>query len=203
MDLQQNGTITSRQISEITGKRHSDVLNAIRKMETAWEKVNGRKFSLVEYIDEKGQKRPEFSLMKTETLFVATKFNDEARAKLICRWETLENEKQFKPLSQLEIMAQSTQILIEQDKRIGTLENKVNIMEAKTTHRPDYFSVVGYAVLNKITIGLHLAANIGRKASSVCKTKGFPTDEVPDPRFGKVKLYPKSVLEQVFSEVVF
>ncbi|MEI7489374.1 MAG: antA/AntB antirepressor family protein [Chryseobacterium sp.] len=89
---------------------------------------------------------------------------------------------------------------IEQQEQIKQLESKVQYIEAKTTTRPDYFSVMGYAVLNKITIGLHLAATIGRKASSICKIKGYPTDEVPDPRFGKVKLYPKSVLERVFNE---
>lgn len=91
---------------------------------------------------------------------------------------------------------------IDQQKKINELESKVHLIEAKTTTRPDYFSVMGYAILNEITIGLHLAASIGRKASSICKTKGYPMDEVPDPRFGRVKLYPQLVLQQVFSEVV-
>lgn len=83
-------TLTSLQIAETTGKRHSDVLRAIRSMEPAWEKVNGRKFASVEYVDEKGEHRPCFSLTKTECLYIATKFNDEARARLILRWEELE-----------------------------------------------------------------------------------------------------------------
>ena len=33
-------------------------------MEPAWEKVNGRKFALVDYIDEKGEKRPMYELEK-------------------------------------------------------------------------------------------------------------------------------------------
>jgi len=83
-------TMTSLQIAEITGKRHSDVMRAIRTMEDAWSKVNGRNFALVEYTDAKGEKRPCYSLTKTECLYIATKFNDEARAKLVLRWETLE-----------------------------------------------------------------------------------------------------------------
>ena len=59
-------------------------------MESAWEKVNGRKFALVEYRDKKGELRPCYSLTKTECLYIATKFNDEARAKLVLRWEHLE-----------------------------------------------------------------------------------------------------------------
>ena len=37
-------------------------------MEPAWEKVNGRKFALVEYKDAKGEMRPCFELTKTECL---------------------------------------------------------------------------------------------------------------------------------------
>lgn len=85
--------MTSLQIAEITGKPHNDVLKAIRKMEEAWAKINGGNFSLVEYTDNKGEKRPCYSLTKTECLYIATKFNDEARAKLVVRWEQLEREK--------------------------------------------------------------------------------------------------------------
>lgn len=89
-------TMTSLQIAEITGKPHNDVLKAIRKMEDAWVKINGGNFSLVEYTDNKGEKRPCYSLTKTECLYIATKFNDEARAKLVIRWEELESEKMSK-----------------------------------------------------------------------------------------------------------
>jgi len=83
-------TMTSREVAELAGKRHSDVMAAIRTMEPAWEKVNRRKFSLVDYTDAKGEKRPMYELTKTECLYIATKFNDEARARLILRWEELE-----------------------------------------------------------------------------------------------------------------
>ena len=68
-------------------------MEAIRKMEPAWEKVNASKFRLVEYRDNKGQLRPCYSLTKTECLYIATKFNDEARARLVLRWEELESEE--------------------------------------------------------------------------------------------------------------
>ena len=82
--------MTSLEIAELTGKQHKDVLKAIRNMEPAWAKVNGRKFALVEYKDQKGELRPCYSLTKTECLYIATKFNDEARARLVLRWEELE-----------------------------------------------------------------------------------------------------------------
>ena len=85
-------TMSSLEIAKLTGKPHNDVLKAIRTMEPAWVKVNGGNFSLVEYKDAKGEMRPCFELTKTECLYVATKFNDEARAKLVIRWEELEKK---------------------------------------------------------------------------------------------------------------
>lgn len=87
--------MTSLQIAEVTGMRHADVMRAIRKMEEAWVKVNQRNFALVEYRDAKGEMRPCYSLDKTECLYIATKFNDEARVKLILRWRELEKQHRF------------------------------------------------------------------------------------------------------------
>ena len=82
--------MTSLEIAQVTGKQHKNVMQAIRNMEPAWEKVNGLKFQLVNYRDQKGELRPCYLLTKTECLYIATKFNDEARAKLVLRWEELE-----------------------------------------------------------------------------------------------------------------
>ena len=90
-------TITSMEIAEITGKQHKNVMQAIRKMEPAWEKVQGLKFQLLQRTTSSGnggtKTNPYYLLTKTECLFVATKFNDEARAKLVLRWEQLEQER--------------------------------------------------------------------------------------------------------------
>ena len=57
--------MTSIEIAEVTGKQHKNVMQAIRNMEPAWEKVNGGNFSHVEYKDAKGEMRPCFELTKT------------------------------------------------------------------------------------------------------------------------------------------
>lgn len=91
-ELMKQETMSSLQIAEISGKQHKDVMRSIREMEDAWHKVNGRRFALVEYTDRKGEKRPCYQLTKIECLYIATKFNDEARAKLVLRWEQLERK---------------------------------------------------------------------------------------------------------------
>ena len=99
--------MTSIEIAEVTGKPHNDVLKAIRAMEPAWEKVSQGKFSLssrkVEQPNGGIREYPCYSLTKTECLSVATKFNGEARAKLVLRWDPAWGEsatRKFSPLAQ-------------------------------------------------------------------------------------------------------
>ncbi len=94
--------ITSLEISKLTGKRHTDLLRSIRSQEVAWEKINERKFTLVDYKDPKGEMRPMYELTKMESLYIATKFNDEARAKLVKRWFELEFAMQENTTQKLE-----------------------------------------------------------------------------------------------------
>lgn len=125
--------MSSLQIAEITGKLHKDVMRAIRKMEFAWEKINGRKFALVEYTDEKGERRPMYQLNKTECLYIATKFNDEARAKLVLRWKELEeSNKPQLPATYLDAL--KSLVASEEQKQQLALENKrqAEEIEAKT-----------------------------------------------------------------------
>lgn len=85
-------TMTSIEIAEIAEKRHADVLTSIKKMEPTWLKIGERNFSLAEYEDKQGKKRPMYILDRKETLFVISKYNDEVRGKIILRWEELEKQ---------------------------------------------------------------------------------------------------------------
>ena len=91
---QSEQTMTSLEIAELTGKQHNHLMRDIRNMEPAWEKVQGSKFGLSSrtyQLPNGGTKEvPCYVLTKTECLYIATKFNDEARAKLVLRWEELE-----------------------------------------------------------------------------------------------------------------
>lgn len=94
---QQQQHMTSLEIADLTGKQHKNLMRDIRNMEPAWEKVQGLKFELssrIYQLPNGGTKEvPCYVLNKTECLYIATKFNDEARAKLVLRWEELERER--------------------------------------------------------------------------------------------------------------
>lgn len=120
-------TITSREIAEMAGKQHKHVMEAIRKMEPAWEKVHGSKFGLTfitRQLPNGGSKKdPQYLLTKTETLYIATKFNDEARARLVLRWEELEKAEKHEPLDVLRDIDSKLHALQSETEKLHTVRN--------------------------------------------------------------------------------
>lgn len=207
-------TMSSLEIAKVTGKRHKDVLYSIRQQEKAWVKVTGRKFTLSEYKDKSGRTLPCYHLSRRECLFVATKYNDESRAKLVIRWEDLETGKE-QPMAQqmqqpktgAELMLMYAQQLVEQERKINAVETKVveterriAEIEKRTVTSLPYTTIVGYANRFGIRMPRERASVLGRVATNKCKEYGFEMGRVEDPRFGMVKTYPDGVLLEVFSQ---
>ena len=125
-------TMSSLEIAKLTGKPHNDVMKAIRAMESGWEKVSQGKFSLssrkVQQPNGGVREYPCYELTKTECLYVATKFNDEARAKLVIRWEELEKQARTSmiALPNFEDPAEAAMAWAKEykEKKVLALENK-------------------------------------------------------------------------------
>ena len=151
--------MTSLEIAEVTGKQHKDVMKAIRNMEPAWEKVNGRNFALVDYKDKKGELRPCYSLTKTECLYVATKFNDEARAKLVLRWKQLEEEKlrrEMQPMTDLEIMSRALMIM---KRNIEKKEKLIADLQPKADYCDEVLDSVDCLTMTQVAKGLGMTVH--------------------------------------------
>ena len=137
-DISQSGeqTMSSLEIAQITNKRHSHVMEAIRKMEESWLGLGQPNFRLATYKDAQGKERPCYQLTKTESLYVSTKFRDDARGKLVLRWKELEIEKlsdkkdvEKKPMSAVQMFALQAQINLENENRLNALEKKIENLE--------------------------------------------------------------------------
>lgn len=107
--------MTSLQIAAITGKRHSDVMRSIRAQEVAWEQVTGSKFALmfkIKDLPNNAKRKDEYyALTKEECLYIATKFNDVARARLVLRWMELERRQmENKPKTIADIFSESKRL---------------------------------------------------------------------------------------------
>lgn len=81
-------TMSSREIAELTGKQHKNVLADIRLMLEELG-IHSADFS-AEYKDSTGRTLPAFNLPKRETYILITGYSAELRARIIDRWQELE-----------------------------------------------------------------------------------------------------------------
>ena len=86
-------TMSSLQIADITGKRHSDVL---RDIETILEQaeISQRKFAST-YADSQGKPRPCYLLPRRECDLVISGYSVKYRLAIIDRWRELESKQSF------------------------------------------------------------------------------------------------------------
>lgn len=129
LDHLDNLRITSLELAQLTGKSHRHLLRDIRKMEKSWVESGEPKFGLSSYKTSQNREMPMYKLSKKETLFIATKFDDLMRAKLINRWEHLEKSALVSPenLTRMDIL----EMAIDSEKgRLAALE-KIEELEPK------------------------------------------------------------------------
>lgn len=173
-------TMSSLEIAKLVGREHKDVMRSIRNMEPAWEKINGRRFALVEYKDAKGESRPCYSLTKTECLYIATKFNDEARAKLVIRWEQLEQKERtsITTLPDFTNPAEAARAWAEQfeqkqiaNKRAEEAEQQVLALTSEIEQMQPKISYYDNILANKSTVLItQIAQDYGMSAKALNRT---------------------------------
>ena len=125
-------SMTSLEIAELVGREHKSVMRSIREMEEGWVKIRGCKFALTsrEVQQPNGGIRevPCYELNKIECLYIATKFNDEARAKLVIRWEELETKERTDGFVVPQTFSQALMLAARQQEEI---ERQQKAIEAK------------------------------------------------------------------------
>lgn len=84
-------TMTSREIAELTGKRHDHVMTDIRKMLDELG-LDAPEFSGT-YRTDRGNEYECFNLPKRETLILVSGYSIPMRARIVDRWEALETGK--------------------------------------------------------------------------------------------------------------
>lgn len=85
-------TMSSREIAELTGKEHKNVLADIRKMLVEIQSAE----KSAEYLDGKGRPQPVILLNKEESLCLVAGYSATLRMAIIKRWNELENSSQFR-----------------------------------------------------------------------------------------------------------
>lgn len=176
-------TMSSVEIAERVGKRHCDVMRSIRTMEPAWIKISERKFASASYKDEQGKPRPMYILDHYECMYIATKFNDEARAKLVLRWAELEEEARAKGVNSTHPLPSPTPIeeqlltLIEEqgkalkaiDKRLKAVEFTGKTRKAKDVNSDfDLVTVISYCFHKDIRLSPNQRSILAYVCATAC-----------------------------------
>ena len=158
----------------------------------------------VSLIDTPGGQQ-ELTIINEPGLYSLVLGSRKPEAKAFKRWITHEvipalrktGTYSLKPMSQLEIAKISLDMLIEQEKRLDSLEQEnestreqIKELNAKiATRAQDSYSVAGYASLRGIKLDVSRANMLGREATRLSQKYGYEISKTPDPRFGTVNVH--------------
>lgn len=204
-------TMTLKEITDLLNVRHNDAMRSVEKMAQEPEFGELRNFRS-SYINNLGAELPveTYLLDKRQSLAVAARLNTAMLMRVIDRWQELEAES--KPMTMVEIVAAQSQILLEMERRQVAIEAKAAeavAVSADNARRldqietaTDHFTIMGWHRYARMAGSLPLAdaTRMGKAATAFCHEHDLAVGEVPDPRFGKVKTYPKWVLDEMFGK---
>jgi len=126
-------TMTSREVAELTGKQHNHVMRDIRIMLVELHGEGGLSSFGSSYLNEQNKAQPCFRLPKRETLILVSGYNVQMRAKIIDRWQQLENSQPtVAPMQVLNNPAAMRGLLLTYTEKVLALEDKVLSLEPKS-----------------------------------------------------------------------
>ena len=114
---------------------------------------------------------------------------------------------EIKTLSVPEMILEQAKYLVEVDNRLNKFENNISDMEkglARLEHNQrreitsNHLTVIAYANMKSIHPRTYNASSIGKKATKLCREKGYLTGTIVDSRYGNINTYPMDVLDEVF-----
>lgn len=114
-------TMSSREIADITVKRHSDVLRDIRKMLSDLE-IDERNFASV-YLAGNNEQKPEFNLNQDLSITLVSGYNVKMRFAIVERWRELEAKEQPPAIPQT--YAEALQLAADQAKQLEEAKPKL------------------------------------------------------------------------------
>lgn len=201
MNSNQEPTMSSREIADLTGKQHKDVMADIRNMCKQLD-IQSADFS-ADYTDSRGRSQPCFKLDRYHTEVLVTGYDVKRRAAVIKRWYDLETGK-AQPVATVKdpqlaaMVTMLTQLdAVKQEQEAQRLE--LADLRAKVTATPDeYYTVAGYASLRGISLDTKRANLLGRKAAKVSREHGVDIGKAHSSIYGEVNTYHVDVLCEIF-----
>lgn len=135
--IEMNGqmTMSTKEISDLTGKRHDNVMADARKMlgEIGSPEISGG------YLDKQDRTQPCLMLNKDETMCLVAGYSTDLRFRIVKRWRELEEAKKPVELSRIEIL----QMALESERARVEAEAKLAIAAPKAEFVDRYVDATG------------------------------------------------------------
>lgn len=197
--------LNSREVAEMVGKDHAHLIRDIRNYIDLLSETN---FGSAEYFkedcyaDAQGKTRICYLISKKGCEFIAHKLTGQKGAEFTAKYIERFHEMQAvlkNPISELEALRSVIDKMIEQERQVQNLSNRMDLIEARTTTSPnEYFTIAGFASIRKQRVDVNRANLLGRKAANLSRRLGYDIGKVSDPRFGVVNTYHVDILNDVF-----
>ena len=128
-------TMSTKEISDLTGKRHDNVMADARKMlgEIGSPEISGG------YLDKQDRTQPCLMLSKDETMCLVAGYSTELRFRIVKRWRELEEAQKPVELSRIEIL----QMALESERARVEAEDKLAIAAPKAEFVDRYVDATG------------------------------------------------------------
>lgn len=209
-------TMTSREIADLTGKRHDHVMRDIEAQLTELLGAEGLpRFGDTYRNDQNGQIYRMYRLPKRECLIIVSGYSVELRARIIDRWQELEElpapsnqlvdldywiqQNQILGAAMIEMRAQRQLTnLIQQD--VASVKSDLADIKASLPTAKTHSTVRAYAATHNIKLHPKVAQRIGKRCSHITINQGKAVTPVPDDLYGTVNSYPNAIVEQVFAD---
>ena len=185
--------MTSKEIAELTGKQHADVMRDIRKLQ---EQIGNESiFALVDYKDAKGESRPMYSLDKKQTLLLVSGYNALLRLKIINRWEELESQANVSSY-QIEDPIERAKAWIKEHEEKRLLERKVENLSVAFNIESQWLSILKVSLHNKVNEKVFDWRLLKKESVRL----GFEVKKMPSRRFQYQNIYHKDVFRGCYPQ---
>lgn len=197
--------LSSREVAEMVGKEHYNLIRDIRNYKDMLTELN---FEVSDYFvedcykDATGRTLICYKVSKKGCEFIAHKLTGQKGAEFTAKYIERFHEMQDHingDITSLKVLQQIVNKMVEQEEQTQRLSDRMDMIEAKTTTSPnEYFTIAGFATIRKQRVDVSKAQLLGRKAAQLSKRLGYEIGRISDPRFGAVNTYHVDILNEVF-----
>lgn len=202
--------MSSREIAELTGKQHSNVMRDIRVM--VEELMNSNLNPCVKsttYIGKDGRTYDQYELDKETTICLVAGYDATLRMRIIKRWVELEAAYQ-KALTPEEMLLGMAQRLVDHSRRIAAQEveleqhkHAIKKLEENVDYLKDethWVTALGAAGMYGFELTKPESASLGKALSTASRQMGIEIKKRFSPEYGSIGLYHVNVVKHVIEE---